>query len=589
MHHGTPLMGPARRAVSSSGRRAALIGLLTVTATLSAACMPDGKQAGPAEQKPQSGGTLNLVLRAQLDHLDPTEVYLTTAMNVSRLLNRTLTTFKDAPGAEGSEIVPDLATDLGRSSDGGKTWEFTLKKGATWEDGTPVTCGHLKYGIERRFAKEYNNGPTYPIQYLANTDGYKGPYVNKNNNGEGLSSIKCLNDSTVRFSLKVPISDFAYSLTMPVWTPVQPERDTKAQYDVRPFANGPYKIAQPFDGKGGPMILERNPHWNPSTDGVRKAYPDKINLIIRKDQDQEVTDELIKDEGEAKNSIALQLDATANFVQQIVNDPELSKRVVTGTVPGTSYMAINMTKVTDQRCRQALVLAFNKRRFRGMLGGSIFGDYATTMIPPDLKSHKKFDIFGVGAAEEGDPDKARALMEQAAKDGKSCPKQLTANFQDTKRWQRAMSTVVDAYALLDITVKLQPIPPAKYYTTVGVPSKQADLMVATWLPDWPNGSSVIQPNFDGRLIPKDRNQTGNLVFSQLNDPEINKKIDAAMAEPSLDRQYALWGELDEEIQEKAPIIPVIHPKILRMYGSKVHNAFLHPAWGEADISALWVG
>ncbi|WP_412542356.1 ABC transporter substrate-binding protein [Longispora sp. K20-0274] len=584
MHHGTPLTGTPRRA-----RRAAFAGIVAASLALSAACTPEGEKAAPAEVKPQAGGTLNLILRAQPDFLDPTQVYLTTAMNISRLLDRTLITFKDAPGAEGSEIVPDLATDLGRPSEGGKVWEFTLKKGVTWEDGSPITCAHVKYGIERRFAREYTNGPTYPLQYLAGAENYKGPYVNKNNNGAGLPSIQCLNESTIKFQLKLAVGDFPYSLTMPVWGPVPPEQDTKAKYTDRPFASGPYKIAQQFDGKGGPMVLERNPHWNPSTDGVRKAYPDKINLIIRENQDEEVTDELIKDQGEAKTSIALQSDATPNFVQQIVNDAELSKRAMTGAIPGTAYLGINTTRVTDPRCRQALILAFNKRRFRGMLGGSIFGDYATTMIPPDLKAYKKFDVFGVDASEEGAPEKARALMEQAAKDGKPCAKTLSANFQDTKRWQRAMSTVVEAFALIDITLKLEPFPARGYYTTAGTPAKQGDLTVATWLPDWPGGSSVIQPNFDGRTIPKDRNQSGNYNFAQLNDPEINKKIDAAMAESNVEKQQALWGDLDEEIQKKAPIIPVIHPKILRMYGSKVHNAFIHPAFGEADISAMWVG
>ncbi|WP_018350752.1 ABC transporter substrate-binding protein [Longispora albida] len=557
---------------------------------LTSACTPDGEKASPAPLTPKAGGTLNLILRGQLDHLDPTEVYLTSAMNVSRLINRTLVTFKDAPGTEGSEIAPDLATDLGRTPDGGKTWEFTLKKGVAWEDGTPVTCAHVKYGIERRFAAEYKNGPSYPKDYLADTAGYKGPYVGKNNNGKGLTSIECPGGELVRFKLKFPIGDFPYTLTMPVWAPIPPEKDiNRKDMDIRPFANGPYKVAQSFDGKGGPLILDRNPHWNPSTDSVRKAYPDKIQLIIRENQDEEVTDELIKDQGEAKNSIALQLDATPNFVQQIVNDPELSKRAVTGAVPGTSYMAINMSKVPDIRCRQALVMAFNKRRFRATIGGSIFGEYATTMIPPDLKAHKKFDVHGVNAYEEGNPEKARALMEQAAKDGKPCAKTLTVNFQDTKKWQRAMATVVESFALIDITLELKPLAARTYYVEAGVQQKQGDLTFASWLPDWSNGSSVIQPNFDGRLIPKDKTQTGNLNFAQLNDPEINKRIDAAMAEPNLDKQYVMWGELDEEIQKRAPIIPVYHPKILRLHGSKVHNAFLHPAWGEADISAMWIG
>ena len=34
-----------------------------------------------------------------------------------------------------TKLVPDLATDTGTTSDGGKTWKFTLKDGVKWQDG----------------------------------------------------------------------------------------------------------------------------------------------------------------------------------------------------------------------------------------------------------------------------------------------------------------------------------------------------------------------------------------------------------------------------------------------------------------------
>jgi peptide/nickel transport system substrate-binding protein len=70
-------------------------------------------------------------------------------------------------GKAGLEFVPDLATEVPKPTDGGKTWKFTLKDGMKYEDGTPITTKDIKYGIERVFAQDViNGGPTYVITWL---------------------------------------------------------------------------------------------------------------------------------------------------------------------------------------------------------------------------------------------------------------------------------------------------------------------------------------------------------------------------------------------------------------------------------------
>ena len=46
-------------------------------------------------------------------------------------------------------------------------WSFTLRDGLTWQDGSPVKCEDIKYGVSRTFATDViNGGPTYAIAYL---------------------------------------------------------------------------------------------------------------------------------------------------------------------------------------------------------------------------------------------------------------------------------------------------------------------------------------------------------------------------------------------------------------------------------------
>jgi peptide/nickel transport system substrate-binding protein len=128
--------------------------------------------------------------------------------------------------------------------------------------------------------------------------------------------------------------------------------------------------------------------------------------------------------------------------------------------------------------------------------------------------------------------------------------------------------------------------PDEYTDIVGNPANGNDLIYFGWIADWANGSAIIPPLFDGRLIPTKSGATSNLNVSLLNDPEINQLIDQALAESRLEVQYNLWGQLDEKIQSRAATIPVTYNKALRMAGTNVRNGFVHPQFGQPDVCAM---
>ena len=112
--------------------------LLSTSVLLLAACSGGGatdsaesSDSGEAASAggPQAGGTLYILTQAeQILHLDPQRNY--TGADIAfagGLMHRTLVTFDEA-----GNIVPDLATDIGRTDDGGQTWEFTLRDGITF-------------------------------------------------------------------------------------------------------------------------------------------------------------------------------------------------------------------------------------------------------------------------------------------------------------------------------------------------------------------------------------------------------------------------------------------------------------------------
>jgi peptide/nickel transport system substrate-binding protein len=561
-------------------RTVSIAGAVVLAVVATAAC--DTADAANQPSPPRQGGTLHVALTQGMPlHLDPQRLNAATDANVARLFTRTLTTFKAEPGDAASEIVGDLATDTGRPSEGNRVWTFRLKDGIRWQDGSLVNCEQVKYGVERSFSDIFDTAQTYPRAFLEdNNPPYKGPFVAGNNGGKGLESVECVDTQTVRFHLKRPVGDFGYTVAMTVFAPV-PLNEDRAAYDRKPWSTGPYMIQTSTDKQ---IVLVRNPHWNRASDPVRKQYPQKI-VITNNENAALVTNELVQDQGEAKSTIMLDTDVAPTFVQQVVNDPALSGRTVQGPTGAVRYFAINTRNVKDLRCRQALAYGFNKRKYRSAMGGSMFGQLATSMIPPNLKAHKDFDIYGTKTNPEGQRDKAQDLLAQTK--GK-CFKnnKIKVAYRDTPAIRRYVSTIVDTYARnLGIEVELDPVDAETYFDKVSDIANPYDLIYAGWVADWANGSAVIPPLFDGRNL-RPPGELGTNNYSFLNSPEINRLIDEAYAEADLDRQYLLWGELDNKLQEMAVTIPILFTNGLRLAGSNVRGGFIHPQFAQPDLVAL---
>ena len=126
-----------------------------------------------------------------------------------RLYTRTLVTYSTEPGHT-DELVPDLATDLGTTPDGGRTWTFTLEAGVRFETGRPITSRDVKYGIERSFASDVIvGGPTYVVDLLDDPDDpYAGPVPGRADGKLGLATIATPDDRTITFTLSTPTPDF---------------------------------------------------------------------------------------------------------------------------------------------------------------------------------------------------------------------------------------------------------------------------------------------------------------------------------------------------------------------------------------------
>lgn len=557
-------------------RTGAKVAVIGATAAMVLSACGGGDEGGGSSAAPSGtkGGTLNVLMVADFEHLDPQRNYVSSALNFgTRLIYRTLTAYKSVPGPDGSKIEPDLASDLGTATNGNKTWTFALRQGLKYEDGSAITCEDIKYGVERSFSDQITGGPQYAKQMLAgNAATYKGPYVDQT----GLTAITCDGDKAIAFELNRPVGDFNYTVSMPTFSPVPKAKDTGIKYDDHPVSSGPYKIQTYVRDKN--IALVRNDNWDQGTDPVRKAYPDQVTATFG--LDALVIDQRIQqDTGDDQTAVQLDSAIQGENLDAFLSDAALTDRIVSGFDGFTRYLAINTAKVTDVKTRQAIQLAINKETYRATRGGEQAGAYASSMITPALTSHKQFDDRTPNAP-QGDPAAAAALIPGAA--AKSINLKIDfANAGAGPKSAAAFKEALDKVAAFNVT--LNPINPDVYYDTIGKTATQNELSIAGWGPDWPNGSSVIPPLFDGRQIVPEGNQN----FAQLNDPDVNAAIDAANAETDLTKQATMWGDLDEMVTvDKAAFVPLIWGKTNQISGTKVGNIYLHAFYGELDMASL---
>jgi len=163
-------------------RKRAVVALAVVAALGLSACGSDSSSGGSSAPKLDNkaldsvaspsdaeGGTLKMGLASEWGDstIDPGETYYGYSWNLLRNFARTLVMFKPAPGKKGLELVPDLATDLGKSSDGGKTWTYTLQQGLKFEDGSPITSKDVAYAVLRSTdTTTFKTAPQYFVARL---------------------------------------------------------------------------------------------------------------------------------------------------------------------------------------------------------------------------------------------------------------------------------------------------------------------------------------------------------------------------------------------------------------------------------------
>jgi peptide/nickel transport system substrate-binding protein len=523
----------------------------------------------------QKGGTVNVLVQSNFEHLDPVQNYVTNSGNVGRLIYRTLTVFDDRPG-QTPKIEPDLATGLGTPNADKSVWTYHIRKGLKFQDGAPITAKDIKYNIERSFASDiYKDGATYMPDTLINSNNYAGPYKDPN---KDLTSVQTPDPYTLVFHFQGPQPDADMMLSLFYTAPVPKAKDTKQDYDFKPVASGPYMIGSYTPNKQ--LVLVRNPNWDPASDPNRPALPDKF-VITMGIAPATISARLIADAGDDQAALSIDnsSDIQAGDIPKL-RGPDVKSRFVNGATPCVFYDILNEQKIKDADVRHAFAMALNRQAIITAMNGPLFGSIPQSFMSTSVRGYQPMNL---GLKDTGDLAAAKALLQ-----GKSYPKTITYAVSAGRPVQKAVAVQAQSdLAQLGVHVNITSIATDSYYKTLRTDPGPADMAMAGWCWDWPTMGSIVPPVLGADASGKTWS-TNN--FSKYYDSTMAKQITAlagsTQSPQQVDQQFAQIA--NQIVTTNWPMVPIQATLNPGLVGSKIRNAGISTIFGLPDLNIIGV-
>jgi peptide/nickel transport system substrate-binding protein len=500
-----------------------------IVLTLGAAAMLWACGSGSSSTSGKEGGTLSILTPSFTDFQDPQLGYEATGWEARYNVYIPLLTYAHAEGKAGTKVIPGLAEDLPKITDGGKTYTLTLRKGLKYSDGTPVKASDAKFAIQRIFDTNSKGIPLYTN--IVGAEDYEA------GKAKDISGIEP-NDKTgqIVFHLVNPDGTFVFELGLQFTAPVPP--DSPGKYDPsNPIpSTGPYHFTEITPGKS--WTQERNPFWEKNNAKILSDLPgghvDKITSTVvtnfssattqvEQNKADDLTDPPPTDRlGEVQS----------RYPDRFQKQPTVSTYYY--------YMNTQAPPFDDIKVRQAVNFAIDREAIQRIYGG--LQEPTENVLPPTMAGYEKLNQY------PHDMAKAKQLIKEANPSDKDITVWTDTDTPNDKAGEYLQSVLKD----LGFNAKLKIVNGSVYFDVIGN-QKTADNDIGwnDWFEDFPHPNDFFDPLLNGENIA----QVGNLNTGLYDNPAVNKKINELAQKPltpAVEKEYAA---LDKQVMEDAPWAP----------------------------------
>ncbi|MFD8569329.1 ABC transporter substrate-binding protein [Streptomyces sp. NPDC059639] len=417
---------------------------------------------------------------------------------------------------------PALATALPKKINA-TTYRATLRKGATFHDGSAVTTEDVVFSFERVLDEK---NASLMAQFV--------PFIDK---------VTSVDDSTVEFKLKYPFALFPSRVSVVRIVPKKIAGADAKTFDAKPVGSGPYRFVSAT--REDKIVMEAYDKYN----GPHPAKAKKMVWHLMSDPSARVS--------------ALQ----SGRVQAIEDVPYIDMKGFTGKNKVESVQSFGLLflmfnckdkRFADKRVRQALHYALDTEKIikTALLGNA---EPASGYVPathPDY--HKAATVYTHDVA------KAKKLLAEAGVGKLSFTLMLT----DTG-WVKDIAPLIkESWAAAGIDAKLDIAQSPAQYAKVDKGS--FDVLAAPGDPSvFGNDADLLLRWFYYGFWPEKRyGWTGSAAYKKT-----KSLLDKAASEADESRRKELWGQVTDLVAEEAALYPVLHRKLPTAWTSDALTGF----------------
>lgn len=503
------------------------VGLMGLTAC--SPVQPSG--GGPAAVKPgqdsfgtaanaasvKKGGSLVMGLSSEPDTLDPT----LSGTSYSRYVLASMCE-KLYDTDEKASIVPQLATELPKASDGGLTYTIPLRTDAVFADGTPMDAKAVAASLQRAL--------TLPASKRKSE---LGP----------LKSIEAVDASHVALHYSEPFSVLPSILADRAGMIMSPTAVAAAgDKAAAPVCVGPFKFTKWVPQTS--ISLEKDPKYY----GADKVSLDSIEFRI-------IIDASVRAANLQSGDIQVADNLSTQNMGTIAGDPKL--KVLQSQALGWRGLVINMANANgigkpaapvtgdlanNPKVREALSYAVD----REALVKTAFGGWYDAACSP-IRKGSDFDTEVSTACRAYDPEKAKSLLKEA---GVLVPFPLTilgSTNTDTQRYLQALQAQLGQAGF---SVQLDPREESSLVSQINA-----------------GKFSVLFQEWSGRADPDGNMRAflsagGSQNYSGFSTEKLNATLKKASVTGDLKERKSLYDDAMKTVQEQNPIIVLFRPRNL---------------------------
>jgi peptide/nickel transport system substrate-binding protein len=482
-------------------RRSAAVVAAVVALLVAASCSPAQRV-----DLGQGSGNLIAAIAGEPDQLDPQK---TSAYFSFEVLENVFDTLVE-PDAN-LEMRPALAESWTVSPDQ-LVWNFHLRKGVTFQDGSPFTADDVVYSYRRIIDEK-----------LANVDKFS-----------AVTDVSAAGEDTVLIRVEHPTPNLLTNIGGFKGMAIVSRKNVESgQIATHPVGTGPFAFVSQTSGDS--IVLKANPdYWGgaPKVPGV--------------------TFEFITEPSTALSALqAGEIDWTDSVPTQRISQLKGDDSLKLAVTPSNDYwyLALNEARApwNDPRVRQAIAYGIDRQ---SIVQATSYGSATANQlaIPEGNPWYTPYDRYRY------DTDQAKRLLDEAAAHPEKMDMLVTSEYPETVT---AAQVIADNLAPLGITVNIRTVD------------------FATWLDEQNSGHfDMLMMGWLGNIDPDDfyyaqHHTDGSSNAQKFSNPEVDRLLDAGRVETNRQVRQKDYAKAATIIADQVSYLYLYNPSVIQAWSTRL--------------------